>query len=68
MKKQTKPKTIEEYPDILTLKQACELLNCHRNTLRNWDNKGLLKAIRFGTRGDRRFRKEEVLEVIKTSR
>ena len=65
MKKQTKPKTIEEYPDILTLTQACELLNCHRNTLRSWDNKGLLKAIRFGTRGDRRFRKEEVVEILK---
>ena len=64
MKKQPKPKTIEEYSDILTLKQACELLNCHRNTLRNWDNKGVLKAIRFGTRKDRRYRKEEVLGIL----
>jgi excisionase family DNA binding protein len=64
MKKQMKPKTIEEYPDILTLKQACELLNCHRNTLRSWDNKGLLKAIRFGTRRDRRYRKEDVFAII----
>ena len=52
-------------PDILTLKQACELLNCHPNTLRNWDNEGILKAIRFGKRGDRRYRKEDILKILK---
>jgi excisionase family DNA binding protein len=58
------PKKTEDYPDILTLQEACELLNCHPNTLRNWDNKGTLKAIRFGTRKDRRYKKEDVLRVI----
>jgi len=52
-------------PNILTLKQACELLNCHPNTLRNWDNQGTLKAIRFGTRGDRRYRLKDVLRLLK---
>lgn len=61
------PKKIEEYPEILTLQEACEILNCHPNTLRNWDNKGILKAIRFGTRQDRRYKKEEVLKVINKS-
>lgn len=61
------PKKIEEYPEILTLQEACELLNCHPNTLRNWDNKGILKAIRFGTRKDRRYKKEDVLKVINKS-
>lgn len=56
---------IEKLPKILTLKQACELLNCHPNTLRNWDNKGILKAIRFGRRGDRRYNKEDVLKLLK---
>lgn len=58
------PKKTEEYPEILTLQEACELLNCHPNTLRNWDNKGILKAIRFGTRKDRRYKKEDVLRII----
>ena len=57
-------KKIEEMPDILTLQQACELLNCHPNTLRNWDNEGTLKAIRFGKRGDRRYKKEDILSII----
>lgn len=58
------PKKIEEYPEILTLKEACELLNCHPNTLRNWDNEGTLKAIRFGKRGDRRYKKSDIVSII----
>lgn len=61
------PKKIEEYPEILTLKEACELLNCHPNTLRNWDNKGILKAIRFGTRKDRRYRKSDVIKILRNN-
>ena len=61
------PKKIEEYPEILTLKEACELLNCHPNTLRNWDNKRILKAIRFGARKDRRYRKSDVLKILRNN-
>ena len=54
----------EKLSEILTLKEACELLNCHPHTLRNWDNKGILKAIRFGERKDRRYEKEDILAII----
>ncbi|MEK7547037.1 MAG: helix-turn-helix domain-containing protein [Patescibacteria group bacterium] len=50
---------------IITLREACEILNCHPNTLRKWDNKGFLKAIRFGTRGDRRYKRSDILKLIK---
>lgn len=62
MKKQ--PQKLEKLPDVLTLRQACQILNCHPNTLRNWDNKGILKAIRFGKRRDRRYRKENIIQLI----
>ena len=57
-------KNLSALLDILTLQQACDVLNCHPNTLRKWDNKGLLKAMRFGTRRDRRYRKEDILKVL----
>lgn len=51
-------------PNILTLKQAAEVLNCHPNTLRQWDRKGILPAIRFGNRKDRRYKKEDILRLL----
>jgi len=62
MKKQTKKN--QNNSKVLTLKQACEFLNCHPNTLRNWDNQGILKAIRFGKRGDRRYKKADILKLL----
>lgn len=56
---------LDTLPEILTLQQACKILNCHPNTLRNWDRRGILKAIRFGTRRDRRYRKSDLLKIIK---
>ncbi len=59
-----KASNLNKMPEILTLQQACEILNCHPNTLRNWDNQGILKAIRFGKRGDRRYKKEDILKIL----
>jgi len=55
----------EKQPRLLTLKQASELLNCHPNTLRAWDKKGYLIAVRLGSRGDRRYKREDVLKLLK---
>jgi len=55
---------IDTLPEILTLKQACDVLNCHPNTLRKWDANGVLKAMRFGTRKDRRYRKADILHFL----
>jgi len=49
---------------LYSLKEACELLKVHPNTLRKWDKKGILKAVRFGQRGDRRYRKEDILKLV----
>jgi len=54
-----------DLPEILTLQQAADVLNVHPNTLRNWDNQGVFKAVRYGKRGDRRYRKDDVLNILK---
>lgn len=53
-----------ELPEYLTLKQACELLQVHPNTLRNWDKKGILKASRIGERGIRRYKKSDLIKYM----
>ncbi len=55
---------INQLPDYLTLKQACELLQVHPNTLRNWDKKGIMKANRIGVRGIRRYKKTDLIKYM----
>jgi excisionase family DNA binding protein len=57
-------KNKEEIPELLTLQEACDILKCHPNTLRQWDKKGILVAVRFGERKDRRYRKEDILKLL----
>lgn len=57
-----------EIPKLLSLKEASEILKCHPNTLRAWDKKGILKAVRFGQRGDRKYRKEDLLKVMNSKK
>ena len=58
----------KEMPELLTLKEACDILKCHPNTLRQWDRKGILVAVRFGERKDRRYRKEDILKLLNQQR
>ncbi len=45
---------------MLTTSEVAYLLNVHINTVRRWSNMGILKAYRLGSRGDRRFRQEDI--------
>lgn len=49
---------------LITLKEACEMLKVHPNTMRQWDAKGVLPAIRIGIRQLRRYRKEDILNFL----
>ena len=49
---------------LLKISEAAELLNVHPNTLRKWDKKGILKAVRFGERKDRRYRREDIMKLV----
>ena len=45
---------------MLTTSDVARILNVHINTVRRWSNQGVLKSYRIGSRGDRRFRKEDI--------
>ena len=55
----------ETKDEMLTMREASRPLNVHSNTLRGWDKQGLLKASRINSRGDRRFKKEDVKALLK---
>ena len=54
-------------PQLLTLKEASDALKVHPNTLRQWDKKGILKAVRIGIKKVRRYRKEDIENFINKS-
>jgi excisionase family DNA binding protein len=49
---------------MLTTSDVARLLNVHINTVRRWSNQGIIKAYRIGSRGDRRFRSEDVFTFL----
>ncbi len=55
----------DELPKLLTIRQAAEVLNVHVETLRRWDKSGKLKAIKINERGDRRYKPEDLEEIVK---
>jgi len=57
-------KNNKEIPELLTLKEACDILKCHPNTLRQWDKKGIFPAIRIGVKKIMRYRKEDILKLL----
>lgn len=58
---------MNDIEELLTLKEASKLLKVHPNTLRQWDSKGILKAVRFGQRKDRRYRKSDIVKMVESS-
>lgn len=51
--------------ELLTLTEAARILKVHPNTLRLWDKKGVLVAIRIGTKRVRRYKKTDLERFIK---
>ena len=54
----------EHMDELLTVREVARLLHVHPNTLRRWSNNGRLKAYRITSRGDRRFKREEVVRFL----
>ena len=54
----------KEINPMLTTNDVARLLNVHINTVRRWSNSGILRAYRIGARGDRRFERIDVLNLL----
>jgi len=63
-KSMAKIKKKDQIPELLTLKEACDILKCHPNTLRQWDKKGVLPAIRIGVKRVMRYKKEDIMKLL----
>jgi excisionase family DNA binding protein len=66
MKRSIKKKSTPNSPDtLLSTAQVARLLNIHMNTVRRWSNTRLLPSYRIGSRGDRRFRWDDIEYLLR---
>lgn len=50
---------------LLKIKEAANLIGVNPETLRRWDKKGIVNAIKVGKRGDRRYKSSDIQKFIK---
>jgi excisionase family DNA binding protein len=60
----TKKLSLEDLPDLLTIREVADILRVSPLTIKRWGKRGKLPAIRINSRGDRRYRKEVVLRML----
>ena len=56
----------KDYNDfsLLTVGEVASLLHVHANTVRRWTDIGVLKSYRISSRGDRRFKREDINQFL----
>jgi excisionase family DNA binding protein len=52
---------------MLTARQVADFLQVSISTVRRWSDRGMLQFYRIGSRGDRRYRREDVLRFLHES-
>ena len=55
---------LKNLPDLLTVREVAEILRVSPLTIKRWGKRGKLPAIRINSRGDRRYKKEQVLWLL----
>jgi excisionase family DNA binding protein len=49
---------------MLTVTDVAHMLHAHNNTIRRWADQGIIKSYRINHRGDRRFRREDIMNFL----
>ena len=49
---------------LLTVREVSRLLHIHINTVRRWSARGIVKAYRINARGDRRYRLQDIDNLL----
>ncbi len=62
--KKDKIKSDNNHPRLLTVPEVAFFLHVHVNTVRRWCDSGVLKSYRINSRGDRRFKLEEIQQFL----
>ncbi len=56
--------SLDNLPDLLTVREVAQILRVSPLTIKRWGKRGKLPAIRINSRGDRRYKKEAVLWLL----
>src|SRR3989339_2101118 len=51
-------------PELLSIGQVAEIFSIHQDTLLNWEKEGILVPLRVGTRGDRKYRPQDIEAIV----
>lgn len=55
------------HSEFLTVSEAARTLGVHPNTVRVWTEQGVLRCLRINRRGDRRFRRSDLVQFMKSA-
>jgi excisionase family DNA binding protein len=55
---------LNNLPDLLTVREVADLLRVSTLTIKRWGKRGKLPAIRINSRGDRRYKKDQVQYLL----
>jgi excisionase family DNA binding protein len=49
---------------LISLREAARILGVNPQTLRRWDDANKLKAVRVGSRNDRKYKAEDIIKML----
>lgn len=60
-----KKQQVEFEEQLMSVQKAAIFLDVSANTIRRWAQLGALKGVKIGSRGDWRFTKNDLLQMVK---